>query len=78
MDDTLYLSRLRCHHANTVALVPRIRDKRDVPDAFDEVASSYDLLTTLNPGYQAHLNESAGRMRMPPGARLLDLCCGTG
>jgi ubiquinone/menaquinone biosynthesis C-methylase UbiE len=45
---------------------------------FDRVASSYDLLTGLNPGYHRHLRLSAQRLSAPRRARLLDLCCGTG
>lgn len=52
--------------------------KREVPREFDRAASSYDLLTGLNPGYHAHLRESARRLDVPPGARVIDLCCGTG
>jgi ubiquinone/menaquinone biosynthesis C-methylase UbiE len=53
--------------------------KDDVPERFDEVAPTYDLLTTLNPGYHRHLRRSAERLGpLPDGARVLDLCCGTG
>lgn len=53
--------------------------KHDVPERFDEVAPTYDLLTTLNPGYHRHLRLSAERLgELPRGARVLDLCCGTG
>lgn len=45
---------------------------------FDAVAPSYDLLTGLNPGYHAHLETSARRLGLGGGARVLDLCCGTG
>lgn len=49
-----------------------------VAGEFDRVAGGYDRLTALNPGYRRHLRKSAGRMRLPPGPRVLDLCCGTG
>jgi len=52
--------------------------KRNVPGGFDEVARWYNLLTTFSPGYRAHLRLSARRLGLGPGARLLDLCCGTG
>jgi ubiquinone/menaquinone biosynthesis C-methylase UbiE len=52
--------------------------KGEVIDDFDGIASRYDLLTRLNPGYLKHLRWSAERLRASPGARLLDLCCGTG
>lgn len=52
--------------------------KRTVPKQFNEVAGSYDLLTRLNPGYHTHLCKSAKRLELGPGARVLDLCCGTG
>src|SRR5687767_5889221 len=45
---------------------------------FDRVASSYDLMTGLNPGYHRHLRLSAQRLAAPRRPRLLDLCCGTG
>lgn len=53
-------------------------EKRVVPEAFNRVAGTYDLLTGLNPGYNKHLRMSAERLAAPPNARLLDLCCGTG
>jgi ubiquinone/menaquinone biosynthesis C-methylase UbiE len=52
--------------------------KESVPAEFDRVARAYDLLTTLNPGYTKHLRWSAQRLDCMPGARILDLCCGTG
>jgi len=53
-------------------------EKVAVPDEFDRVARSYDLLSALNPGYVRHLRVSAERMGLEDGARILDLCCGTG
>lgn len=52
--------------------------KAAVPEEFDRVARSYDLLCALNPGYAAHLRISAQRMKLAADARILDLCCGTG
>ena len=52
--------------------------KQNVPTAFDAVASRYDLLTSLNPGYRKHLRWSAERLNMAPRSAILDLCCGTG
>ncbi|MEM7417257.1 MAG: class I SAM-dependent methyltransferase [Gemmatimonadota bacterium] len=52
--------------------------KKAVPGEFDRVARSYDLLSAMNPGYARHLRISAERMKLPAGARILDLCCGTG
>lgn len=55
-----------------------------VPSAFDEVASTYDLMVRLSPGYHAQLRESAAALveALPatPGRRplLLDLGCGSG
>ena len=45
---------------------------------FDRVASAYDLLVGLNPGYRRHLRQSAQRLELAGDARILDLCCGTG
>lgn len=45
---------------------------------FDRVATRYNLLNTLNPGYRKHLRWSAERLGVGPRARILDLCCGTG
>jgi ubiquinone/menaquinone biosynthesis C-methylase UbiE len=45
------------------------------------VASRYDLLSALNPGYHKHLLWSAERLEIDEegeGTRILDLCCGTG
>ena len=53
-------------------------EKANVPTEFDKVARSYDLLSALNPGDSKHLRMSATRMNLPAGARILDLCCGTG
>lgn len=53
-------------------------EKREVPTEFDRVSRSYDLLSGLNPGYEKHLRMSAERLQLGPGARVLDLCCGTG
>jgi len=52
--------------------------RQEVIDDFDRIARRYDLLTGLNPGYDAHLRWSAARLHLGPGARILDLCCGTG
>ena len=54
--------------------LPKVR----VPGEFDRVARAYDFLTGLNPGYHRHLRMSARRLEVPPDARILDLCCGTG
>lgn len=53
-------------------------EKQRVPGEFDRVARRYDLLCALNPGYGKHLGLSARRLALPLGARVLDLCCGTG
>ncbi|MHB8670029.1 MAG: class I SAM-dependent methyltransferase [Acidimicrobiales bacterium] len=55
--------------------------KREVPADFDRVAHAYDRLVGANPGYAEHLRLSATRLGLPgngSGARLVDLCCGTG
>ncbi len=50
-----------------------------VPSAFDRVAGQYDGLVGANPGYAAHLAESAARLQLAPAeGRVLDVCCGTG
>jgi ubiquinone/menaquinone biosynthesis C-methylase UbiE len=53
-------------------------EKTHVPSDFDRVAGRYDRFASMNPGYAAHLRLSAARLRLGPGARILDLCCGTG
>ena len=53
-------------------------NKAHVPSAFDGIASTYDLLTGMNPGYLKHLRWSAERLGAPSDGRILDLCCGTG
>jgi ubiquinone/menaquinone biosynthesis C-methylase UbiE len=52
--------------------------KPGIPAAFDRVAARYDRMCALNPGYRAHLRRSAERLGLASGARVLDLCCGTG
>ncbi|WP_193666197.1 class I SAM-dependent methyltransferase [Nocardioides kribbensis] len=55
-----------------------------VPDAFDGVASTYDLMVALNPGYHAHLRASADVLvaalprDLDRPVRLADLGCGSG
>jgi len=55
-----------------------------VPDTFDGVASTYDLMVALNPGYHAHLRASAddlvAALPQPAGrpVRVADLGCGSG
>lgn len=53
-------------------------EKAGVPSAFDRIATTYDLLTGMNPGYTKHLRWSAERLGAPREGRILDLCCGTG
>ena len=54
----------------------------EVPEAFDEVADRYDLMVALNPGYHAHLRQSAQSLvaGLIPGlgSRVVDLGCGSG
>lgn len=55
--------------------------KAGIFNAFNQVASRYDWLSGLNPGYHTHLRWSAERLqidRAGEGAAILDLCCGTG
>lgn len=53
-------------------------EKIEVPLRFDRASHRYDLLTGANPGYHRHLRMSAERLGLGRGARILDLCCGTG
>lgn len=53
-------------------------EKAHVPSDFDRVANAYDRFANMNPGYAGHLRLSAARLRLGPGAKILDLCCGTG
>ncbi len=57
---------------------PLRESKRRVPKEFDRISGSYDFFATMNPGYERHLRMSAARLRLGPGSRILDLCCGTG
>lgn len=53
----------------------------DLFAAFDHASATYDLLAGVNPGYHGHLRRSARRLAvhtLRPGARILDLGCGTG
>jgi ubiquinone/menaquinone biosynthesis C-methylase UbiE len=52
--------------------------KKEVPANFDRIARWYDVLQKMNRGYSDHLRLSAERLQAKPGAKLLDLCCGTG
>jgi ubiquinone/menaquinone biosynthesis C-methylase UbiE len=52
--------------------------KSRIASDFDRVASGYDRLNALNPGYSKHLRWSAERLGLKADARILDLCCGTG
>jgi ubiquinone/menaquinone biosynthesis C-methylase UbiE len=52
--------------------------KKEVPSNFNRVARWYDALQKMNRGYSDHLRLSAERLQAGPGAKLLDLCCGTG
>jgi ubiquinone/menaquinone biosynthesis C-methylase UbiE len=52
--------------------------KQAVPGEFDRIASGYDRLSSMNPGYQKHLQWSASRLQVPENGHVLDLCCGTG
>lgn len=52
--------------------------KNAVPSEFDHVASRYDLMCKLNPGYRKHLRRSAEHIPNDRHIRVLDLCCGTG
>jgi len=65
-----------------VPAAPSVQSRKaDIFGAFDRVASRYDLLSGLNPGYHKHLRWSAERLQIEnegEGSRILDLCCGTG
>ena len=50
----------------------------ELSHAFDRAARRYDLLTSLNPGYDRHLADAARLLTAPREGRILDLCCGTG
>lgn len=52
--------------------------KPQIHEDFDRVSKGYDRMCAMNPGYRKHLGLSAQRLQAKPGARLLDLCCGTG
>lgn len=62
----------------------RLRVQRHVPDQFDEVASTYDLMVALSPGYHGQLLSSARVLveQLPRDldrpVRVVDLGCGSG
>ncbi|WP_197320087.1 class I SAM-dependent methyltransferase [Saccharomonospora sp. NB11] len=59
--------------------IAALLDRAEVPAAFDRAARHYDRLVGLNPGYHAHLRSAARAARVAgPGARVLDVGCGTG
>ncbi len=55
-----------------------MRDKKDVPAAFNRIARRYDLATLLSQGYQQDLQTSVDRMGLKGKELVADLCCGTG
>ncbi len=55
-----------------------LRDKKDVPAAFNIIARRYDLATCLSQGYQQDLQTSVDRMKLKGNELVADLCCGTG
>ena len=55
-----------------------MRDKKDVPAAFNRIARRYDLATLLSQGYQQDLQTSVNRMGLKGKELVADLCCGTG
>jgi ubiquinone/menaquinone biosynthesis methyltransferase len=59
-------------------MTTKTHDRVRLAAGFDRVASRYDLLNRLNPGYRRHLRASAQRLELTSGERVLDLCCGTG
>lgn len=64
--------------------MPSPAQTTDVPLAFDEGASTYDLMVGLNPGYHRHLRSASRALleRLPQPARrpvrVADLGCGSG
>jgi ubiquinone/menaquinone biosynthesis C-methylase UbiE len=63
---------------HTYSAGPSPEVKANIPNVFNGVAGTYDLLTALNPGYRKHLLWSAERLALADDAKILDLCCGTG
>lgn len=55
-----------------------MRDKKDVPAAFNRIAKRYDQATVLSQGYQQDLQTSVDRMGLKGKELVADLCCGTG
>jgi ubiquinone/menaquinone biosynthesis methyltransferase len=53
-------------------------EKKNVPFAFNRVASTYDLATQMSQGYQSDLDHSAELIGLQGTEKVLDLCCGTG
>lgn len=55
-----------------------LRNKREVPATFDNIARRYNLATSLSQGYDIDLGRSVALMNLTGKEFLLDLCCGTG
>ena len=55
-----------------------IENKTAVPQAFNKIASRYDLATSMSQGYAADLDASVAGLRLRGDEYALDLCCGTG
>ena len=55
-----------------------LKNKKSVPNEFDNVAKNYDFATFLSQGYQKDLQLSVDRMELTGNEYIVDLCCGTG
>lgn len=57
-----------------------LNDSEELSNAFDEVASTYEVMVGLNPGYHRELLAAASALvaTLPPVAVVLDLGCGSG
>lgn len=57
-----------------------LNQRDELSNAFDEVASTYEVMVGLNPGYHRELLTAASALvaTLPPAAVVLDLGCGSG
>lgn len=53
-------------------------EKAQIANAFNQIASKYDIICSAEPHYFRHMSMSATRMAVPRNGHILDVCAGTG